>query len=416
MFERIIYNAKNEKQVLDKIDEMNRFNLDVDGSIIDIVKDVEKNGDDALKRYTKKFDNADIDELKVRPKDIQKALSLVDKRLFKPMARAAKNIEKYHMLQRKNIKDFTFKNTGYTIKQRYLPVESAGIYIPGGQAPLFSTLLMAAIPARIAGVKRIVVVSPPRYKGEVGPYILAAADMLGITEIYRVGGAQAIAALAFGTKSIRKVDKVAGPGNIYSTMAKKYLFGRIGIDSLNGPSEITIIADRTANPSYIALDLLAQAEHINGHSLLITDNAVLADKVGEQIEKYGVSYSITAVIVKNMTQAVKLANYKAPEHLTIAAKNSGGIISKITGAPAIFEGNFTPVAFGDYMAGANHILPTNGTARFFSGLSVLDFLKHTHIVKCTKKAMLEFGEAAETLAEIETLTGHAASIQARRQL
>jgi histidinol dehydrogenase len=414
MFLKLNFNAANEKKVFAAIDSMNGFNLDIAHSIISIMRDVEKNGDRAVNKYTKEFDKTAVKALRVPVKAIKAAYGKVDRALFKPMEQAIKNIEKFHSMQRKNIKDYVFKNTGYTIRQKYLPVDSAGIYIPGGQAPLFSTLLMAGIPAKIAGVKRTVVISPPRYNGDVGPYILVAADMIGIDEVYRAGGAQGIAALGYGTGSIKKVDKIVGPGNIYSTMAKKYLFGKTGIDSLNGPSEVTIIADKTANARFIALDLLAQAEHVNGHSLLITDSAEIAATVEKELAVADIEFNITLIMVKTMADAVKLANYKAPEHLTVAAGNSAALIKKITNAPAIFEGNYTPVAFGDYMAGANHILPTNGTARFFSGLSVLDFLKHTHVVKCTKKAMDTFGPAAETLAGIETLVKHKQSMMARR--
>ncbi|MGD0566260.1 MAG: histidinol dehydrogenase, partial [Candidatus Goldiibacteriota bacterium] len=285
---------------------------------------------------------------------------------------------------------------------------------PGGQAPLFSTVLMAGIPARVAGVKRIVVISPPRFNGDVNPYILVAADMLGITELYRIGGAQAVAALALGTKTIQKVDKIVGPGNIYSTSAKKQLFGRIGIESINGPSEVTIVADDTANPEFVKYDLLAQAEHVNGHALLITNSKKFLAIMGEKLKD--IKYDITAVLTSNLDEAAKLVNYKAPEHLTVALKKSAEFISRVRNCPAIFEGNYTPVAFGDYMAGSNHILPTNGTARFFSGLSVLDFLKHTHIVKASREAMDKFGPDAETLAEIETLLNHKKSIMARREL
>src|ERR1035437_7591373 len=414
MFLTLFYNAANEKKVLGRLDKMNSFSLEAAPSIVSIIKDVEKNGDKAVNKYTKKFDDVVVTQLKVPAKTIKAAYAKVDRRFFKSVSMAIKNIEKFHSMQRKNIKDYIFKNKGYTIRQKYLPLDSAGIYIPGGQAPLFSTLLMAGIPAKIAGVKRIVVVSPPRYDGDVGPYILVAADMIGINEVYRAGGAQAIAALAYGTESIKRTDKIVGPGNIYSTMAKKYLFGKIGIDSLNGPSEVTIIADNTADHMFITYDLLAQAEHVNGHSLLITDSKGLADKVEAEVKKSGVKSGITVIIVKNMSDAVKLANYKAPEHLTVAARKICEIIKKITNEPAIFEGNYSPVAFGDYMAGSNHILPTNGTARFFSGLSVLDFLKHTHIVKCTKKGIGVFGRDAEVLAELETLVNHKKSIMARR--
>jgi histidinol dehydrogenase len=396
------------------MDAMNYFNTEAGAGVSGIIADVEKNGDAAVKKYTLKFDGVALTSLKVPEEKIKKAWGSVDARLFKPMLKAAKNIEKYHVMQMKNIRGFVYKNRGYTITHKYIPVDSAALYIPGGQAPLFSTVLMAAIPARVAGVRRIAVISPPRFNGDVNPYILVAADMLGINEIYRIGGAQAVAALSTGTKTIRKVDKIVGPGNIYSTMAKKEVFGKIGIESINGPSEVTIVADDTANPEFVKYDLLAQAEHINGHALLITNSEKFLSAM--KIKLKGIKYDITAVLVKNLDEALKLVNYKAPEHLTVAVKDTGAFISGVRNCSAIFEGNYTPVAFGDYMAGSNHILPTNGTARFFSGLSVLDFLKHTHVVRATREAMDAFGPDAETLAEIETLIYHKKSIMARREL
>ncbi len=414
MFRQLNFTAATERKILAEIEKLNNIEMEVPASIIAIVKDVEKHGDAAVKKYTRKFDGVEAKALRVTPAEVKAAYNLVDERLFSPIKTAIKNIAGFHSLQKKNISDFVFNNNGYKITQKYLPLESAGIYIPGGQAPLFSTVLMAGIPALIAGVKRIALISPPRYNGDINPYILVAADLIGIKEIYRAGGAQGIAALAYGTKTIKKVDKICGPGNIYSTMAKKYIFGRAGIDSLNGPSEITIIADDSANAEFVSRDLLAQAEHVNGHAMLITTSKKLSAEIKRKIGN--AEYSITAVIVKNMEQAVKLANFKAPEHLLISAKNPQKIIKGITSAPAIFIGNYTPVAFGDYMAGANHILPTNGTSRFFSGLSVLDFLKHTHIVEATREAMDKFGPDAEMLAEIETLVAHKKSMMARRKL
>ncbi|MCE5300996.1 MAG: histidinol dehydrogenase [Spirochaetia bacterium] len=407
------YTGTGRAKVHALIDKMNWFELETADTIKSVINDVEKNGDRAVNAYTLKFDGVKVDKLRVPAAVIKKAYGRVDKSVFKPMEMAVKNIRAYHLLQMKNIKGFVFRNKGYTITHKYLPVDSAGIYIPGGQSPLFSTLLMAAIPAVTAGVKRVALVSPPRYNGDVGPYVLVAADMIGIKEIYRVGGAQAIAALACGTQSIPRVDKIAGPGNIYSTMAKKHLFGKVGIDSLNGPSEVTVIADGRADSDFITYDLLAQAEHVNGHSLLLTDSMALAKSVMQKLGN--VSYDITIVVTKNLKEAAALAQRKAPEHLTLAVRKPEQLQKLITNAPAIFAGDYTPVAFGDYMAGSNHILPTNGTARFFSGLSVLDFLKHTHVVKATKDAMERFGPAAEALASIETLKNHAKSIAVRRE-
>jgi histidinol dehydrogenase len=417
VLKKFIMNAGSRKKILAQIDRMNRADLQVTPAVKGIIEDVKKRGDAAVIKYTKKFDGVAVRRLKVPPEAVKRAYRLIDRSVLPSMKAAIANIKKFHALQKKNIKGYIFRNKGYKILQKYLPLESAGIYIPGGQAPLFSTVLMAGIPAKIAGVLHISIVSPPRSRGEVNPYVLVAADMIGIKDIYRAGGAQAVAALAYGTKSIPKVDKVVGPGNIYSTMAKKYLFGTIGIDAINGPSEITIIADDSADAEFIAYDLLAQAEHVNGHSLLITSSAALADKVEKELKNKGknMKFDLAIVIVRNMKEAVCLANYKAPEHLAVAAKGAAGVIKGIRHAPAIFSGSYTPVAFGDYMAGANHILPTNGTARFFSALSVLDFLKHTHIVECTQAGIRKFGPAAEKMARAEMLFNHAASIGARRK-
>ncbi len=417
MIKRIKYSAAAKKDTLALIDRINKSSEEIPAAVDEIIGQVAKKGDLALKELSLKLDGVAPAAFRVPAALIKKSYSSLDRKLKKAMETALSHIRAYHRLQRKSIKDYTYKNRGYTVRHKYIPVNSAGIYIPGGQAPLFSTVFMAAVPAVEAGVKRIVIVSPPRCKGEVNPYILAAAYMAGVSEIYRVGGAQAVAALALGTQSITKVDKVAGPGNIYSTMAKRRLFGKIGIDAISGPSEITIIADKTAAPLFIYYDLMAQAEHTGGHSLLITDSKAVADAVEALFirHKTGSTADVTIITVKNMKEAVMLAEYKAPEHLAVFAKNSGSIIKQITNSPAIFEGNYSPVAFGDYMAGSNHILPTNGTARFFSALSVLDFMKHTHIVKCSKAAIETFGPDAELMAGTETLNNHMMSIRVRRQ-
>lgn len=417
MIKRLKYSAASNKETLALIDQINQSSAGIPAAVDDIIENVAKKGDLALKELSLKFDGFSPASFRVPASVIKKSFDNLDFKLKKAMHKALSNIRAYHRLQRKSIKDYTYKNKGYTVRHKYIPVNSAGIYIPGGQAPLFSTVFMAAVPAVEAGVKRIVIVSPPRCKGEVNPYILAAAHMAGVSEIYRVGGAQAVAALALGTESITKVDKVVGPGNIYSTMAKRRLFGKIGIDAISGPSEITIIADKTADPLFIYYDLMAQAEHTGGHSLLITDSKKTADAVEALFIRYktGSIADLTIINVKNMKEAVMLAEYKAPEHLAVFTKNPGSIIKQITNSPAIFEGNYSPVAFGDYMAGSNHILPTNGTARFFSALSVLDFMKHTHIVKCSKAGIEKFGPDAELMAETETLKNHMMSIRVRRQ-
>lgn len=274
---------------------------------------------------------------------------------------------------------------------------------------------MAVIPAKVAGVKKIIITSPPKSNGSINPYILVVADILDISEIYKIGGPMAIAAMTYGTETVPRVDKIAGPGNIYSTMAKKFVYGTVGIDALNGPSEITVFADESANPLFIAYDLLAQAEHIKGHSLLITTSKKLADKIFCLLKDKNIKLNIMLVIVKNVNQAIEIINKKGPEHLEIISKNADKIIKNIKNAPAIFVGNYSPVAFGDYMAGANHILPTNGTSRFSSALSVFDFLKHIHIVNCSKKSLKKFGIFVEQMAETEGLPAHAKSIEIRRK-
>ncbi len=417
MIKKIIFDKKNEKKVFKYLKQLNSQGKGPELKVRSIIEKVKKNGDKALKELTYKLDGVNVRSFRVSKEEIKNSYSKIDKKIMPRLKKAAGNIKKFHMMQKKNIKGYIYNNTGYRVKQQYIPIDSAGLYIPGGQAPLFSTVLMAGIPALIAGVKKIVIVSPPRYNKDVNPYILAAADVIGIREIYRVGGSQAIAALAYGTETIPAVDKVAGPGNIYSTTAKKLLFGDIGVDSINGPSEVTIVADKSANPDYIVYDLLAQAEHVNGHSVFITPSVSLERKVEEGLKNKGrkMKINIAMIRVKNTDDAVKIVNYKGPEHLSLMTEKNNTLIKKISNAPAIFSGNNTPVAFGDYMAGPNHILPTNGTCRFFSGLSVLDFLKHRHVIECGRKAMEKFGPAAEYLAAAETLKNHELSIKARRK-
>jgi histidinol dehydrogenase len=415
MIKRYFYNLKNKNIILKEIEKLNDFNVAISKDVINIINDIKQNGDRAIIKYEKLYDGVDLKEIKVNKKEIKNAYKKVDKNVLKAINLAIKNIRDFHKLQLKNLKGFIYKNNSYKIIQKYVPVDSAGIYIPGGQAPLFSTVIMAVIPAKVAGVKRIIITSPPKSNGSINPYILVAADMLGVSEIYKIGGPMAIAAMTFGTKTVPRVDKIAGPGNIYSTMAKKYVYGMVGIDALNGPSEITVFADESANPLFIAYDLLAQAEHINGHSLLITTSKKLSDEIFRLLIDKNIKSDIMLVIVKNVNQAIEIINKKGPEHLEIISKNIDKILKNIKNAPAIFTGNFSPVAFGDYMAGANHILPTNGTSRFSSALSVFDFLKHTHIVNCSKETLKKFGGFVEKMAETEGLTAHAKSIEIRRK-
>ncbi|MFP4465964.1 MAG: histidinol dehydrogenase [Candidatus Goldiibacteriota bacterium] len=416
MIRKLDFNS-SRKKVFRVISDADKMDMSVPESIIKISEDVRKNGDKALRKYTKKFDGTEPGDLKVPAETIKKSYSKIDKSVVPAMKKAAKNIKDFHKMQMDNIKGYVYRNKGYTIEQKYIPVESAGLYIPGGQAPLFSTVFMAAIPAVIAGVKRICIVSPPRYEGEVNPYVLAAADMTGVKEIYRAGGAHAMAALAYGTRTIPKVNKAVGPGNIYSTMAKKHLLGEFGIDALNGPSEVTIAADDSAVKEYVLYDLLAQAEHVNGHSLLVTDSGALLGFIEKELKSRMKTMPMDVILVKvnKMDDAAEIINFKGPEHLSVFVKNDREFIKKITNAPAVFAGNLSAVAFGDYMAGANHILPTNGTSKFFSALSVLDFIKHTHIVRCRKESLEYYGEDAEKMASTETLMNHMMSIKVRRE-
>ncbi len=414
MLKKFFCSEKNLKKIYKEIDKMNDFNIEISQNVIKIIRDIKKDGDKAIKIYTKKFDKVNIENLKVTDKDIKNAYKKIDKKILPAIKVAIKNVKRFHLIQLQNLKGFVFENDGYKIVQKYIPLNSVGIYIPGGQAPLFSTVIMACVPAIVAKVKRIVITSPPTCNNNINPYILVTADMLGIKEIYKVGGPMAIAALTYGTETIQKVDKVVGPGNIYSTMAKKYVFGSIGIDGLNGPSEITILTDESANPNFVLLDLLAQAEHINGHSLLITTNKTVADFITDYFINNKIDYDVTIIIVKDLKRGVDLINYKAPEHLEIIVRKPEKIINLIKNAPAIFVGNYSAVAFGDYIAGANHILPTNGTAKFSSALSIFDFIKHTHIVFCEKKALYKYGEKVEKLAEKEGLLNHKLSIKFRR--
>ncbi len=416
MLKKFFCTEKNLKKIYKEIDKMNDFNIKISESVIKIINDIKKDGDKAIKKYIKKFDKVNIENLKITDKDIKNAYTKIDKKILPAIKVAIRNVKRFHLMQLQNLKGYIFKNEGYKIVQKYIPLDSAGIYIPGGQAPLFSTVVMACVPAIIAKVKRIVITSPPTCNNNINPYILVTADMLGIKEIYKVGGPMAVAALTYGTETILKVEKIVGPGNIYSTMAKKYVFGTVGIDGLNGPSEITILTDESANPNFVLLDLLSQAEHINGHSLLITTSQSIADFITDYFKNNKIEYDLTIIIVKDLKKGIELINYKAPEHLEIIVKKPGKIVNSIKNAPAIFVGNYSAVAFGDYIAGANHILPTNGTAKFSSALSVFDFIKHTHIVYCGKKALYKFGEKVEELAEKEGLLHHKLSIKCRRTL
>lgn len=388
-----------------------------------IVSDVHDQGDTALFDYTERFDNVRLSKLEVHKKEIEQALGGVDTGLLSAMKLAAERITAYHTDQKKSLLyDNTDKNLGWLIR----PLERVGIHIPGFTAPLPSSLLMTAIPARIAGVKDIIMVTPPGHQGRVSPVTLAAAAISRVDRVFSIGGAQAIAALAYGTETIPRVDKVCGPGNIYSNLAKKIVYGDVGVDGLYGPSEVIIIADSTANPGYCAADLIAQAEHGSGASaIMITTSRTLADAVNREIEnqihtlqrKDIISGSLDnrgmIVIVANVEEAIDLANLYAPEHLCLVFDNADKYIGQVLNAGCLFVGENSLEALVDYVAGPSHVLPTGGTARFGSGLSILDFIKLIGLVNTNETDITELGEAAYILARAEGLDAHARAVEKR---
>jgi histidinol dehydrogenase len=391
-----------------------------------IIADVRARGDVALIELTNKFDRAGVtlETLKLQASEIDAALAKVSKAQLEAIETAARRIETYHKRQLPADERFT-DETGALLGWRWTSVDSVGLYVPGGTASYPSSVLMNAIPATVAGVKRIVMVTPAS-GGAISPLVLAAARRAGITEIYRIGGAQAVAALAYGTKTIKPVDKIVGPGNAYVAAAKREVFGQVGIDSIAGPSEILVVADGQNDPEWIAADLLSQAEHdASSQSILITDDAAFAGQVAEAVTRQiailprkdiaAKSWNDNGAIitVAKLDDAAPLADAIAPEHLEIATADPEGFSQKVRHAGAIFLGRHTPEAMGDYIAGPNHVLPTSRTARFSSGLSVLDYMKRTTLLQLDARSMAAIGPAALTLAESEGLEAHARSIAAR---
>ncbi len=392
-----------------------------------IVDQVKAKGDEALFAFTKEFDKAEVsaETVRVGEEEIEEAYRQVKPELLEVMKRSLENIRSYHEKQKRN-SWFDARPDGTILGQKVTPLASAGVYVPGGKAAYPSSVLMNIIPAQVAGVERIVMVTPPGKDGRVNPVTLTAAHLAGATEVYRVGGAQAVAALAFGTQSIPRVDKIVGPGNIFVALAKKAVYGHVSIDSIAGPSEILVIADGGANPRYVAADLLSQAEHDElASAILVTDSRELAQAVSaevdgflkvlsrrEIIEKSVENYGYI-LVVDSMEQAVEAANAIAPEHLEIVTANPFALMTKIRNAGAIFLGEYSSEPLGDYYAGPNHILPTNGTARFFSPLSVDDFVKKSSIIYYSREALAAAHGDIEAFAEAEGLTAHANSIKVR---
>ncbi|RJP28920.1 MAG: histidinol dehydrogenase [Candidatus Omnitrophota bacterium] len=377
-----------------------------------IIEDVRFNGDDAVLKYTKKFDKVKMQlrQLKVAEADISGAYQNINPDFVSNLKIVIDNVTKFY---NKTLKRSwrTRGSDGVILGEKYEPIEKVGVYIPAGTAPLVSCVYMTVLPAKIAGVKKIVLISPPDANGAINPHILVVADLLKVNEIYRVGGAQGIAALAFGTKTITKVDKIVGPGNMYVSEAKRQVFGYTDIDMIAGPTELVIIANQFSDPKFIIADLKAQAEHAQGLAVLITNSKKMAKLIKSSLE--GMNGFI--VLTKNLSQAVDVANRIAPEHLEILVNNPRRLVRGIKNAGAIFLGPYSPTAVGDYVAGPSHVLPTSGTARFFSGLSVCDFLKCNHIISYSKKSLEKVREPLEKIASIEGLSKHMESVKIRFQ-
>lgn len=398
-----------------------------EASVAAILADVKEKGDEAVFDYTKRFDGADINagNIVVTKEEIDEAYSLVDKQLVEVIRKALVNIREYHAKQ-KQYSWFDSTPNGTILGQKVTPLNRVGVYVPGGKAAYPSSVLMNIIPAKVAGVSQIIMTTPPAKDGRVNPGTLVAANEAGVDVICKVGGAQAIAAMAYGTDSIRKVDKIVGPGNIYVALAKKAVYGHVSIDSIAGPSEILVIADETANPRYVAADLLSQAEHDEmASAILITTSEELADKVSKEIDGFVAELSRSEIISKSLEnygyiliardidEAVETANEIASEHLEIVTRDPFTVMTKIRNAGAIFLGEYSSEPLGDYFAGPNHVLPTNGTAKFFSPLGVDDFIKKSSIISYSREALEPIHEDIIKFANAERLTAHANSIKVR---
>lgn len=420
------FRKKYDSGIINKVKNRAKLeNLDVIKTVNDIINSVKKYGDNALFEFTLKFDGCIVDEnsIKVSNNEIVEAYKKVDQKFIKAIQRAIRNITEYHENQKQR-SWIDYKN-GIIYGQKVRPLEKVGVYVPGGTAAYPSSVLMNSIPAKVAGVSDIVMATPP-YKGSINPFVIVAANEVGVNAIYKVGGAQAIAALAFGTKSIPEVDKIVGPGNIYVAMAKRALYGLTGIDMIAGPSEVLVIADENANPAYVVSDLLSQAEHdALASSILLTTSEKLAtivsseinmqikhldrkDIISKSLKEYG-----AIIIMNSINDAIDMANQIAPEHLELQIDSPFEVIDKIKNAGAVFLGENSTEPIGDYIAGPNHVLPTCGTARFFSPLSVDDFIKKMSILYYSNNSLNSVSDDVITLAEAEGLGAHANAIRVR---
>lgn len=398
-----------------------------EATVNDIIKNVRENGDKALFEYTLAFDKFPLsgENIKVTKEEIKEAYARMDPALVEVIRKSAENIRSFHTKQLRN-SWFDSREDGTILGMKITPIQRAGVYVPGGKAAYPSSVLMNVVPAKVAGVSEIIMTTPPSAEGKVNPGTLVAADIAGVDTIYKVGGAQAIAAMAFGTQSLPKVDKITGPGNIFVALAKKAVYGYVSIDSIAGPSEILVLADETANPRYVAADLLSQAEHDElASAILITTSRTLAEEVSRQANLFTAQLERKEIIQKsldnygyillaeNMVEAVEAANEIASEHLEILTANPFDIMTRIRNAGAIFLGEYASEPLGDYFAGPNHILPTNGTAKFFSPVNVDDFIKKTSIISYSREALFKVHKDIETFAKSEGLTAHANSIKVR---
>lgn len=380
----------------------------VEEKVRGIIGDVQRDGDEALIKYTRKFDKVKLSakELRVPESEISGAFQNITSDFINDLKVILNNVSEFYKKQMPKAGRVR-NDDGILLKENILPLDTVGIYIPAGTAPLISTVYMTAVPARVAGVKRIVIATPPDKNGHINPYILAVANLLKVNEIYKMGGAQAIAAMAFGTKTIPRVDKIIGPGNMFVTEAKRQLFGYVDIDMLAGPTELVVIANKYSNVDYVVADMEAQLEHIGGLAVLVTNSRQLIRQVRKRVNK---GY---AIHVKNMDEAAQVVNKIAPEHLQILTNSPAGVAKKIKNAAAIFLGPYSPTALGDYAAGPSHALPTGGTARFFSGLCLSDFMKKNHIISYSKKALEKIRGPIEQVAKLEGLCKHYESVNIR---
>ncbi len=419
-------NKKNPLELKDYL--MSRIQ-DIDSSVLvrtnEILKDVRENKDAALKKYTAQFDGVELSDIRVSETEISTQIEKCDPAFCQAMQMAKKNIIDFHMLQKQN-GYLLQKEKGIYLGQRVLPLDKVGIYVPGGRAQYPSSVLMNALPAHVAGVNKIIMVTPPDKNGSIHPNIAYAARLAGVDEIYKVGGAQAIGALAYGTETINRVDKIVGPGNIFVAAAKKLVFGTVDIDMIAGPSEILVVADNEANPSYVAADLLSQAEHDPmASAILLSTSQRLIDQVNQELKKQSVVLPKREIVEKSLAQygksilcdsveeCISYANEIAPEHLELMVKDPMNVLGLVKNAGSVFMGYYTCESIGDYFGGTNHVLPTSGTARFSSALSVDSFIKKSSYLHYTQEAIQEYGQYIENMAEEEHLQAHANAVKVR---